>query len=1106
MPEAPLFFLIAGEASGDLLGARLMQGLKKATGGEARFAGIGGPRMRAEGLELFFRQEELAHFGLFELLRHVPHLIQRMQETVAEVKRLQPAALITIDAPDFCFRVARRLKSAGIPLIHYVAPTVWAWRPGRAHKLAGFLDHLLALLPFEPPYFACEGLDCTFVGHSIIESMAGQGDGARFRAKYGIGINSPLLVALPGSRMSEVTRLLPVYGETVARLRFQHPQLHVAIPIPSNLFETAQTLSQDWGVPVTITITDEDKYDAFAAAGAALACSGTVAVELAMARLPSVTAYKMNPVTVLLYRRLIKMKYANLVNIMHDQPVVPEFLQENCKPEKLSSAIHTLLTSDMARQKQITGLQTVAGWLGQGHFVPSERAAQTVLAVISELKERQSRAKPFAVLQVVPALSTGGVERGTVEMARALIKAGHRAVVASAGGSMVRDIEDARGTHVTLPLNSKNPFTIHANIERLENIIRRQRIDIVHARSRAPAWSAWYAARRTGRPFVTTFHNAYGAESLPKRYYNLVMAKGARVIAISHFVADYAARLYGVSYDRLRVIPRGVDIKYFDPATVESSRMAALRREWHVPEGVPVILLPGRFTRWKGQLVLIEALAQLGRHDVHVFMVGGGSRQFRQEIEALAVSRGVASTVHIVENCRDMPAAYRLADMVVSPSTRPEGFGRVIAEAQAMGIPVIATDHGGARETVIPGETGWLVPPGDAGALAAAITQVLALPPAQKTALAIRSMDHIRAHFTTSMMTDATLAVYGELLHAKEPAPASMAAPRPADAPPIQKIPGKERILVIRLGALGDLILCFQAFHEIRQAHPDAEIALLTMPAFADFARRMPWFDRVIVDLRPGAAQLGQWLRLIKDVHAFAPDRVYDLQGKLRQSLLFMLLGGPFLGLQWSGAAPLCSHPRLDPPTPGMHFTEFVAAQLQLADVPPQPPADVSWLGDPAEAPLDKFSLPERYAVLIPGCATHREYKRWPAENYARLAQKLKEQGITCVAVGTRQDAATVAAIRSVFPEVVDLTGRTSLLQLAALMRGAVCVVANDTGPMHIAAAVGAPVLALMSERVDAAWNAPKGPQAKWLQGHPLAELDVEKVLLALADFLDQNK
>ena len=238
MPSPPLFFLIAGEASGDLLGARLMHALKKQTRGQVRFAGIGGPRMQAEGIELFFPQAELAHFGLFELLRHVPHIFKRIKQTIAEVRRRRPAALITIDAPDFCFRVARELKGEGVPLIHYVAPTVWVWRKGRAKKIAKFLDHLLALLPFEPPYFTKEGLGCTFVGHPIVESDAGQGDAQRFRAAHNIPFGSILLTVLPGSRMSEVSRLMPVYKNTVALLRAQHPALHIVIPTIASLADT----------------------------------------------------------------------------------------------------------------------------------------------------------------------------------------------------------------------------------------------------------------------------------------------------------------------------------------------------------------------------------------------------------------------------------------------------------------------------------------------------------------------------------------------------------------------------------------------------------------------------------------------------------------------------------------------------------------------------------------------------------------------------------------------------------------------------------------------------------------------------------------------------
>lgn len=382
MAEAPLFFLIAGEASGDLLGARLMQALKKQTSGAVRFAGIGGPRMQAEGMDLFFPQSELAHFGLFELLAHVPHLLKRIKQTIAEIRRVRPAALITIDAPDFCFRVAKPLKGEGIPLIHYVAPTVWAWRPKRAQKIAQFLDHLLALLPFEPPYFTKEGLACTFVGHSIVEGGADKGDGSRFHTQHNIAADIPLLAVLPGSRKSEVSKLMPIFGETVSLLHSKHPALQVVIPTVSHLRGYVAEQSSGWKVPVIIVESDTDKYDALAASRAALACSGTVAIELAMAKLPAVIAYKISALTFFLYRRLIKVKYASLVNLMHDKMLVPELLQDDCTPAKLAMVVDDLLTDEAARQKQIAGLSDVAHWLGQGQFIPSEQAAKTVLHTI----------------------------------------------------------------------------------------------------------------------------------------------------------------------------------------------------------------------------------------------------------------------------------------------------------------------------------------------------------------------------------------------------------------------------------------------------------------------------------------------------------------------------------------------------------------------------------------------------------------------------------------------------------------------------------------------------------------------------------------------------
>ncbi|HXQ50666.1 MAG TPA: glycosyltransferase family 4 protein [Stellaceae bacterium] len=376
---------------------------------------------------------------------------------------------------------------------------------------------------------------------------------------------------------------------------------------------------------------------------------------------------------------------------------------------------------------------------------------------------RAERRQP-AVLQVLPRLVTGGVERGTVDLAAALVAEGWTAVVASAGGPMVRELERAGAYHVELPLASKNPLVMSANVGRLARVIDNYGIDIVHARSRAPAWSARAAAKRAGVRFVTTFHNAYGGASWLKRRYNAVMAGGERVIAISEFVANHVIATYGVPAERVIVVPRGVDLVRFDPEHTAPDRFVRLAREWGLPDGVPVVLLPGRLTRWKGHHVLIEALRLLDRAGLHCLIVGSGDERYRRELERDIARRPLKCSIGIVDECRDMAAAYMLADVVVSASTDPEGFGRVIVEAQAMGRPVIATSHGGAMETVVPGETGWLVPPGRADALATALAEALDLSPEARRALAERAIAHVRAHFTVARMTGRTIAIYRELL------------------------------------------------------------------------------------------------------------------------------------------------------------------------------------------------------------------------------------------------------------------------------------------------------------------------------------------------------
>jgi glycosyltransferase involved in cell wall biosynthesis len=386
--------------------------------------------------------------------------------------------------------------------------------------------------------------------------------------------------------------------------------------------------------------------------------------------------------------------------------------------------------------------------------------------------------RPPAVLQIVPRLVSGGAERGTADLAGALAAAGWVSYVASAGGPLEHEIARCGATHLTLPLASKNPLTIRRNGGVLAQLIRRLGIDIVHARSRAPAWSAWAAARATGRHFVTTFHNAYDARAALKRRYNSVMARGERVIAISEFVAEHAASVYGVGPERLRTIPRGVDLDIFDPQRVGAERIVTLARQWRLPDGAPVVMLPGRLTRWKGGLDFIAAIAALGRRDICCVLVGPEQRRgFRRELEAAIQERGMGGLFRIAEDCRDMPAAYMLADVVVSASSDPEGFGRVIVEAQAMGRPAVATDHGGARETIIPGVTGWLAPSRDPAALAAAIAEALSLGPSQRAALARKAVAQVAGRFTREAMCARTIAVYEELLFPNEASAAPSALP-----------------------------------------------------------------------------------------------------------------------------------------------------------------------------------------------------------------------------------------------------------------------------------------------------------------------------------------
>ena len=369
-------------------------------------------------------------------------------------------------------------------------------------------------------------------------------------------------------------------------------------------------------------------------------------------------------------------------------------------------------------------------------------------------------------MQIIPELGPGGAEQGCIDIAAELIASGAQAIIVSNGGSRVHELARIGAVHINMPVHSKNPTVMWKNIGRLRKLIQRYKVNIVHARSRAPAWSAWRACKKTPAHFMTTCHAPYNISGTAKKFYNSSIAHGERVIAISHFVAQYLHDNYGLDERTIRLIPRGIPLEKFHPTAVTAERLITLAQNWRIPDGANIIMLPARLTRWKGHHVLIEALAKLNRKDLFCVMIGSdqGRSEYRKELEDTIQEKKLGGKIRLVDHCNDMPAAYMLATVVVCPSTDPEGFGRVPVEAQAMGRPIIASDHGGAQETIIRGQTGWLVEPSNSDALAKAIEDALALTPTQRAMLATRAMSHIAENFTKELMADRTMNVYAEIL------------------------------------------------------------------------------------------------------------------------------------------------------------------------------------------------------------------------------------------------------------------------------------------------------------------------------------------------------
>ncbi|MBS0271173.1 MAG: glycosyltransferase family 4 protein [Proteobacteria bacterium] len=378
------------------------------------------------------------------------------------------------------------------------------------------------------------------------------------------------------------------------------------------------------------------------------------------------------------------------------------------------------------------------------------------------------------ILQVIPALRSGGVEIEALEIGNAILSAGGRSLIASNVGEMTNDPRAQNIELINLPLDTKNPFRISKNIKALKELILKEKIDLVHVRSRAPAWSAYKATRALGIPFVTTYHAAYNSNSFLKTFYNSVMARGDRVIAISQFIFNHLIKTYSdyawFDSSKLRLIQRGIDLNYFDPTSISEERVQHLRKSWELPPNKRILLIPGRISKTKGQDILIEALSLMKHTDITAVLVGSaqGHESYKDNLLSFAASLDLGGRVRWFSHFSDIAVAYQLADLIVCPSLVPEGFGRLMAEAQAMRKPIIASDHGAAQEVIQNGKTGWLTPPGNPGILAEALDKALDLSPSKIEKMGKSGRIYIEQHFSRDIMFSKTLSVYEELLGQKK--------------------------------------------------------------------------------------------------------------------------------------------------------------------------------------------------------------------------------------------------------------------------------------------------------------------------------------------------
>lgn len=648
------------------------------------------------------------------------------------------------------------------------------------------------------------------------------------------------------------------------------------------------------------------------------------------------------------------------------------------------------------------------------------------------------------VLQILPRLELGGVERGTVDLARALKARGVNVVVISAGGSLVRELEKEGITHYTLPVAHKSIFSLFL-VPKLVEIIQKERIDLVHARSRVPAWIAWLAARRARVPFVTTCHGYYSTHLLSH-----VMGWGKKVIVPSHVIARHMIEDFGVSPGRIVLIPRGVDLSEFSfhPTKYEG-----------MPPKVFRVLNVGRFSPIKGQLEFLRAVHFLrqrcfasGQRDfsVEVWLVGSegeGKTAYTRQIEATIRQLGLEKIVKILGTRRDIGELMKEADILVLSSLVPESFGRVLIEAGAIGTACVATGLGGVLDIIENGKEGILVPPRDEAGLADAIERIWKNRGEAKE-MAYRFRQKIEQQFSLDQMTEKTLQVYHELK-------------------------AEKRILIIKLGALGDVILAVPSLRMIRKKFPSAHISLLVDSRFSSVVSGCPYINEVVLFDRK-KARSWMWLaRFAKRLRRENFDLSVDFQNTKRTHFLAFLAGIPDrYGFGRGFFGKLLNHPDLTyarPDSPVRHQFRILSRlginqldeTLELWTNPQSDTEAINWF------PEKGIAVNRKWVGLAIGSSSRWATKRWPLEYFRSLLLRLvKEFDCRVVILGSEDDKLLAAELLKGIPEsilssVVDVTGKTDLPRLISLVKQLQLLVTGDTAPLHIGTALGIQTIAL---------------------------------------------